>query len=113
VSKRSPPHRLALAERYGGLRIYVPQNPTPEHQYAQVIGYDNLVALAAVYGGEAHFQLPKAHRALRALRDAKIRSEYGPKSLRQLAADYHLTERHVSRIASDADVNIHQGTLPF
>jgi Mor family transcriptional regulator len=104
---------MALVERFGGLRIYVPQKPTPEHPYALIVGYDNLVALAGVYGGEAHFQLPKAHRALVALRDAKIRSEYGPKSLRKLAVEYGLTERHVSRIVSDSAVNIHQGSFPF
>lgn len=93
---------MQLVERFGGLRIYIPANPTPEHHFAQLIGFDNLVKLAQVYGREDHFQLPKAERALIALRDAKILADYGPKSVRQLAAEHRLTERHVTRIVAAA-----------
>lgn len=89
---------MLLVERFGGLRIYVPKNPRPDHTFAQLIGYDNLVKLSHVYGLENHFELPKAMRALLAIRNAKIRSEYGTKSIRQLAAEHRLTERHITRI---------------
>lgn len=89
---------MLLVERFGGLRIYIPLNPTADHQFAQIIGLDNLTKLSQEYGREDHFELPKAARALRALRDAKMRAEYGPKSLRQLAAEHQLTERQVTRI---------------
>lgn len=93
---------MLLVERFGGLRIYIPLNPTADHQFAQIIGLDNLVKLSQEYGREDHFELPKAARALRALRDAKMRAEYGPKSLRQLAAEHQLTERQVTRIVGAA-----------
>lgn len=95
------PATMLLVEKFGGLRIYIPLNPTPEHHFAQLIGFANLERLSEVYGREDHFELPKAERALLALRNAKMRAEYGPKSVRQLAAEYGLTERHVTRLVGD------------
>lgn len=94
---------MLLVERFGGLRIYIPLHPSPEHHFAQLIGLANLQKLSAVYGREDHFELPKAERALLALRNARIKAEYGPKSIRQLAAEYQLTERHVTRIVGTPD----------
>jgi hypothetical protein len=92
------PATMLLVERFGGLRIYVPLNPSPDHQFAQIIGLENLQKLSQIYGREDHFELPKAERALKALRNAKIKAEYGPKSVRELASEHGLTERHVTRI---------------
>lgn len=86
---------MLLVERYGGIRLYVPHNPDKEHVLAQIIGLDNLLKLSRIYGGEGHFTIPKAQRALRAIRDAKIRSEYGPRSTSFLAREYRLTERQI------------------
>ncbi len=94
---------MALVDRYGGLRIYIPAKPTPDHAFAQLIGFDNLLALAKVYGREDHFTVPKAKRALEAVRNAKILSEYGPKSLRKLADEHRLHERQISRIIARAE----------
>jgi Mor family transcriptional regulator len=95
---------MLLVEKFGGLRIYIPLNPTADHHFAQLIGLENLLKLSAVYGREDHFELPKAERALLAIRNAKMRGEYGPKSIRDLAAEHHLTERQVTRIVgSDAN----------
>jgi Mor family transcriptional regulator len=106
------PATMLLVERFGGLRIYIPLNPTPEHHFAQLIGYGNLIKLSQVYGREDHFELPKATRALTALRNAKIKAEYGPKSLRQLASEHRLTERQITRIVGAADlVNDDQSEL--
>jgi Mor family transcriptional regulator len=105
------PATMLLVEKFGGLRIYIPLNPTPDHHFAQLIGYDNLVRLSQVYGRENHFELPKAQRALTALRNAKMKSEYGPRSLRQLAAEYGLTERHVTRIVGAEADNADQAQL--
>jgi Mor family transcriptional regulator len=97
---------MLLVERFGGLRIYVPLNPTADHHFAQLIGLENLQKLSQVYGREDHFELPKAERALIALRNAKIKADYGPKSIRQIAAEHRLTERHVVRIlGTEADKN--------
>ena len=105
------PATMLLVEKFGGLRIYIPLNPSPDHHFAQLIGYDNLVRLAQVYGREDHFELPKAARALTALRNAKIKAEYGPRSIRQLAAEYSLTERHVTRIVGAEADNADQAQL--
>lgn len=102
---------LILVERLGGLRIYVPLNPTPEHQLAQLIGFENLVKLSHEYGGESHFELPKARRALLAVRDAKIRADYRHKSVRQLAQEHRLTERHVTRIVATEVSSANQNRL--
>jgi Mor family transcriptional regulator len=102
---------LRLVERFGGLRIYIPLDPKPEHHLAQLIGLDNLAKLAQVYGGESHFELPKALHALTAVRNAKIRADYRFKSIRELAAEHHLTERHVTRIVAGADVEDPQANL--
>ncbi|MGE0446172.1 MAG: Mor transcription activator family protein [Vicinamibacterales bacterium] len=89
---------MLLVDKFGGLRIYIPLNPAEDHHFAQLIGFDNLLKLSEVYGREDHFELPKAERALKAVRNAKIRAEFGPKSIRQLAHEHRLTERQVTRI---------------
>lgn len=102
---------MLLVEKFGGLRVYIPLNPTADHHFAQLIGLSNLEKLSQVYGREDHFELPKAQRALLALRNAKIMAEYGPKSIRQLAAEYQLTERHVTRLVGAAARNEDQSEL--
>jgi Mor family transcriptional regulator len=102
---------MLLVERFGGLRIYIPLNPAPDHHFAQLIGFDNLVKLSQIYGREDHFELPKAKRALTALRDAKIKAEHGPKSIRQLAMEHRLTERHITRILGTQAGNDEQAEL--
>lgn len=102
---------MLLVERFGGLRIYIPLNPKPDHHFAQLIGMDNLLKLSQVYGREDHFELPKAERALLAIRNAKMKADYGPKSIRQLAAEHQLTERQVTRIVGAAARNDDQSEL--
>lgn len=93
---------MALVERFGGLRIYIPANPGPDHQLSQLIGYENLQNLSKEYGTGERLDLPKAERALTGLRNAKIIAQYGPKSMRTLAAEHHLTERQITRILAAA-----------
>ncbi len=94
---------MALVRHSGGLRIYI---PTPErvsvdHIFAHVIGLENLLKLAEVYGGESHFQLPKAEKALIQVRNARIAEAYRThKTARELAVEYHLTEGQIVRIVS-------------
>lgn len=104
---------MALVERFGGLRIYIPLHPTPEHHFCQIVGYENLVVLSKIYGREDHFQLPKAERALKALRNAKIGSEYGPKSMRTLAHENNLTERQIARILAEIQLQDTKQTALF
>ena len=112
------PATLDLVRVYGGLRIYIPtpERVQPDHQLAKVIGVDALMALAKVYGGEDHFALPKAERAILALRNARIAHAYGHnKTVRELAAEHRLTERQIERIVARAGITApadrHQSTL--
>ena len=65
---------MKLVEAYGGVRIYVPKRVEPDHELARLIGLSNAEALSGAYGGEVHFDIPKAELALKAVRNAKIRS---------------------------------------
>lgn len=89
---------MILVENFGGRRLYIPINPHPDHHLAKLVGLDNLTQLSKVYGLEDHFDIPKAERALRHLRDQRIRAEYGPKSASFLAREHHLTERQIWKI---------------
>ena len=98
---------MALVQKWGGLRVYfpTPERVTEGHSYAAVIGMDALLKLAEEYGGLPHFQLPKAERALQAVRNARIASEYATnKTAREIAAEYALTEGQVVRIVASMGV---------
>jgi hypothetical protein len=105
------PATMILVEHFGGVRLYIPGNPTPEHRLAKLIGFDNLVSLSKVYGLEDHIDIPKAEAALLQLRDAKIRAEYGPKSAEVLAREHHLTRRRVLQIVALEPSNDSQVSL--
>lgn len=97
------PATMALVHEWGGLRVYfpTPDRVTVDHPYAKVIGVEALTTLAREYGGLPHFQLPKAERALQAVRNARIAADYSTeKTARQIAADYGLTEGQVLRIVA-------------
>lgn len=99
---------MALVRRWGGLRVYfpTPERVTEDHPYAEVIGIDALLKLAKEYGGLPHFQLPKAERALQAMRNARIAADYATnKTAREIAAEYGLTEGQVVRIVAMLGVN--------
>jgi Mor family transcriptional regulator len=105
---------LSLVERLGGLRIYIPAEATPEHPIAALIGVENLAKLCAEYSVDGiglRFELPNAKRALNAVRNAQIREQFAAsKSVRDLAAEHRLTERHVTRIVADMELKDAQQT---
>lgn len=103
---------MLLVEHFGGRRLYIPINPQEGHHLAKLIGLDNLVKLSRVYGAEDHFDIPRAMRALRQIRDDKIRAEYGPKSASALARENGLTERQIFNIVGlDKAANSSQSKL--
>lgn len=98
---------MALVRVYGGLRVYFPtvDRAQADHPYAALIGLDNLLKLSQEYGGQQHFQLPKAERALLAVRNARIAADYGSdKTAREIAAEHGLTEGQVVRIVASLGV---------
>ncbi len=103
---------MLIVEAYGGRRLYIPINPHADHPIARLIGLEKLAILSKVYGLEDHFDIPKAVRALRHLRDEKIRAEYGPKSASTLALEHKLTERQIWNIVGrNDDANTDQNQL--
>lgn len=98
---------MALVKVYGGLRVYFPtvDRAQADHPYAALIGLDNLLKLSQEYGGQQHFQLPKAERALLAVRNARIAAAYASdKTAREIAAELGLTEGQVVRIVASLGV---------
>ena len=93
---------MVIVEMWGGLQLYVAKNPPVDGDLANVIGLEPARQLGDEFGGE-HLAVPKAMRALRALRDTRIRDEHSTKSIRQLCIDHGLTERRVCQILDGGD----------
>ena len=93
---------LQLVRNYGGVRLYVPTNMTPDHILARIIGFEAAVKLAGEYGGMQHFDIPRAAGALRLVRNREIAEKFVKgKSLRQLALEYMMTERGIQKILTE------------
>ncbi|MBF5004716.1 Mor transcription activator family protein [Diaphorobacter caeni] len=96
-----------LVERFGGLRLYIPGKASADHPIAQTIGVEKMQLLCtefAYHGLGMRFTLPQAKNLSIILRNRKIVSEYGPKTVRELAMKYRLGERQVERIVSSHNV---------
>lgn len=98
-------HTLALVQAYGGVRLYVPKlQLEDDHPLVRQIGREAAEKLQAMYGGEPHFDIPKAERAVRAVRDARIRHLRGTGApVRTLALDHRLTERQIRTICGELE----------
>ncbi len=92
------PATLKLAQKYGGVRLYVPQLLPEDHVLVDLVGLEAARKLAEHYGGLVHFDIPKADAIRIALRNSKIRAEWPTLSQRELALKYCLTERQVRKI---------------
>lgn len=62
---------LALAERFGGLRMYVPMRPNQSSRLASVLDLPSFNALAARFGKET-IEIPRAAAMHRVARDQEI-----------------------------------------
>lgn len=90
---------MTLVKAYGGRRLYIPSKAAQKHKLAPLIGLENLEALSKHYQGE-RISIPKCERALKYLRNQKIRSAYGPTSMSVLAQTYGLSESQITRIVA-------------
>lgn len=100
------PATLTLVKHYGGVRLYVPMNMTPEHILSRLIGFDVALKLAKEFGGMDHFDIPRAAAAIRTVRNRSITDKYRKgKSLRELALEFMMTERMIVKILSEAGTN--------
>ena len=95
---------MQLVQAYGGVRLYVPKLELDgDHSLVRLIGSEAAKKLQAMYGGEPHFDIPKAERALRAVRDNEIRTRRLHTSVRLVALEYHLTERQIRTICGEME----------
>ena len=93
---------LAIVERYGGTRVWIPAKYDPEHSLVTVIG---AVAAKALVGRYAlgHLMIPRCAAAMRAARDEALRARYhAGETARTLAREFCLTEIRIYQIAAAA-----------
>lgn len=96
------PLTMSLVYAYGGTRLFVPKREVVENHYlATLLGIEAANKLVAHYGGEEHFDIPLAMRALKAVRNAQIRAERQNESERVLARRYKTTERNIRLICGE------------
>lgn len=94
------PATMQIVQRHGGTRLWVPalvETLAPDHKLVKLVGMAAARKLSKQYGCET-LEIPKAERALRAIRDKAIREQWPTKSQSQLAREYNLTERQVRTI---------------
>lgn len=105
---------MQIVQLRGGVRLYIPETPLPDHFLAKTIGFDNMALLCKHYPKET-FVIDKADAALRAVRNHKIYHEYGPKSTSQLAREHDLTERQIwvimQKMSAKKPSTVNQNTL--
>lgn len=96
------PATLKLVEAYGGVRLYIPKRFDPDHPLVKLVGHAHAAKLCESYGGELHFDIPRAVAATRAARDARMRNDRALGAThRELALRYVLTERQIRNILGD------------
>ena len=106
------PATLKLVEAYGGVRLYIPKRYDPDHPLVKLIGHAHAARLCETYGGEMHFDIPRAVAATRAARDARIRNDRSMRAThRELALRYMLTERQIRNILGEDKGDVRQVAL--
>ena len=89
---------LAIAERFGGTRLYLPRQPDESSELVQLIGIRHARALCSHYSGE-FIEVPRAAAVRRLLRDSKMcRARERGATVRKIAREYQLTQRQARRI---------------
>lgn len=105
------PAALQIAERWGGIRLYIPPEPDEEHELSRLIGLESARILGKAYGGE-RIEIPKADCWGRALRNRLIQdARASGQSQASIARLHGLTERHVRTIERRPDGEDGQGDL--
>lgn len=93
------PATLALVRAYGGVRLWVPLNIDPDHPLVKLVGHAAAAKLVDIYGGQEHFDIPRALGATLAVRDKQIRAQRAEGAThRELALRHRLTERQIRNI---------------
>lgn len=94
---------LVLVERYGGTRLYVPQDSLRDWSVIDLIGERAAQRLIARYRLDCIW-VPRCVRAVRAARDAELRARHAKgEKADALAREYGLTDRAVWYIVGRVD----------
>ncbi len=91
-------HTLAIVDRWGGIRLYIPPRSSPDSVLANLIGMEALARLCAEYGRETPREIPRCARALRAIRDRKVVLDAQARPVHEIARELALTERAIYKI---------------
>lgn len=101
---------MKLVETHGGTRLFVPKREVADdHPLARLLGAQAANKLVGAYGGEEHFDIPLALRAMKAVRNAQIRARRPHSSLRLLALEFRTTERNIRIICGEMVDDRQQG----
>jgi AraC-like DNA-binding protein len=92
------PLALALSQRFGGTRLYVPRRISDGHPICVALGREGAERLAA-YAGGGELAVPK--QAARRARVIALHSR-GALTMSQIALETAYSERHVYRLVRDA-----------
>lgn len=86
---------LKFVERFGGVRLYLPQPERlkPEGPIVQTIGFEAARKLAFEYRG-MEIMVPKCVSLLKQRRDRAIHAEPKTMSVKEIALKYGMTERN-------------------
>jgi len=92
------PGALKVAERWGGVRLYIPMVPDEDHDLAKLIGIESASRLCEAYAGE-RIEIPKADCWGRAIKHKLIlAARANGESQAKVARAHGYTERHVRNI---------------
>lgn len=95
---------MRLVEKHGGTRLFVPKlGVKDDHPLAKLLGPQAARKLVDAYGGQEHFDIPLAMRALKAVRNAQIRAQRPHISASRLAREYRTTERNIRLICGEVE----------
>jgi len=91
---------LRLVRAYGGTRLWVPADITPDHPFSTLLGHAQARAISARFGN-TYIDIPRCAGVARAARDAEIQRRYASgETQNAIALAYGLTERRVREIVS-------------
>jgi hypothetical protein len=91
---------MAIVYRWGGVRLWFPDEPKPDSELVQRVGIEHARQLCARFGGDKP-TIPKAYAALQAIRNAEIRANPDGLSVPALALRHGLIERRIYQIRGE------------
>jgi hypothetical protein len=96
---------MVLMLNYPGQHVRIPKNPNPIHKMAELLGMPAFIKLCETYGNEI-VTIPRAAKAIRALRNQRILAEFAKgETQASLALEYGLTQRQINKICNTVAID--------